>query len=167
MALSWCVVQSKPHQERKALEHLQNQGFEAWLPTIQIEKIKAGRIVSASQPFFSRYLFVRMNPEQHNWAPIRSTQGVSQLLRQGHQLSVVPDVYVEDLQQRIANSSQKLALEIGDVLEIVSGPFKSLAATFQKMVQMKTGEERAMAFLSILGKEQSMCFKLTDLKKAP
>ena len=166
MSLSWCVVQSKPHQERKALEHLQNQGFEAWLPTIQIEKIKAGRIVSVSQPFFSRYLFVRMNAEQHNWAPIRSTQGVSQLLRQGHQLSVVPDVYMDDLQQRIANSSQKAALEAGDVLEIVSGPFKSLAATFQKMVHMKTGEERAMAFLSILGKEQSMCFELKDLKKA-
>jgi citrate synthase len=49
-----------------------------------------------------------MNAEQHNWAPIRSTQGVSQLLRQGHQLSVVPDVYMDDLQQRIANSSQKV-----------------------------------------------------------
>ena len=166
MSLSWCVVQSKPHQEQKALEHLQNQGFETWLPTIQVEKIKAGRIVCASQPFFSGYLFVRINPQQHNWAPIRSTQGVSQLLRQGHQLSVVPDIYMDDLQQRIANSSQKAALEIGDVLEIVSGPFKSLAATFQKMVQMKTGEERAMAFLSILGKEQSMCFELKDFKKA-
>lgn len=166
MSLSWCVVQSKPHQERKALTHLQNQGFEAWLPVIQVEKIKAGKIVSASQPFFSRYLFVRMNPQQDDWAPIRSTQGVSQLLRQGHQLSVVPDVYMDDLQQRVATSSQKAALEAGDVLEIVSGPFKSLAATFQKMVQMKSGEERAMAFLSILGKEQSMCFELRDLKKA-
>lgn len=166
MSLSWCVVQSKPHQERKALEHLQNQGFQAWLPTIQIEKIKAGRIVTVSQPFFSRYLFVRMSPEQHNWAPIRSTQGVSQLLRQGHQLSVVPDIYMDDLHQRIANASQKAALETGDALEIVSGPFKSWVATFQTMVQMKTGEERAMALLSILGKERSIFFDLKDLKKA-
>ena len=166
MSLAWCVVQSKPHQERKALEHLQNQGFEAWLPTIQIEKIKAGRIVSASQPFFSRYLFVRMNIEKHDWSPIRSTQGVSQLLRQGHQLSVVPDDYMDDLQQRMANSIQKAALEAGDALEITSGPFKSWVATFQKIVQMKTGQERAMVFLSILGKEQSMCFELKDLKKA-
>jgi transcriptional antiterminator RfaH len=166
MSLAWCVVQSKPHQERKALEHLQNQGFEAWLPTIQIEKIKAGRIVSVSQPFFSRYLFVRMNIEQQDWSPIRSTQGVSQLLRQGHQLSVVPDIYMDDLQQRMANSIQKAALEAGDALEITSGPFKSWVATFQKIVQMKTGEERAMAFLSILGKEQSMFFDLKDLKKA-
>lgn len=166
MSLAWCVVQSKPHQERKALEHLQNQGFEAWLPTIQIEKIKAGRIVSVSQPFFSRYLFVRMNIEQQDWSLIRSTQGVSQLLRQGHQLSVVPDIYMDDLQQRMANSIQKAALEAGDALEITSGPFKSWVATFQKIVQMKTGEERAMAFLSILGKEQSMFFDLKDLKKA-
>ncbi len=166
MSLAWCVVQSKPHQERKVLEHLQNQGFEAWLPTIQIEKIKAGRIVSVSQPFFSRYLFVRMNIEQQDWSPIRSTQGVSQLLRQGHQLSVVPDIYMDDLQQRMANSIQKAALEAGDALEITSGPFKSWVAIFQKIVQMKTGEERAMAFLSILGKEQSMFFDLKDLKKA-
>jgi transcriptional antiterminator RfaH len=165
MSLGWCVVQTKPHQERKALDHLQNQGFEAWLPTIQVEIIQAGRRVSTSQPFFSRYLFVRMNPEQHNWAPIRSTQGVSQILRQGHQLSVVPDSYMEDLQQRMANSIQKAALETGDAIEITSGPFKSWAATFQKIVQMKSGEERAMAFLSILGKEQSMCFDLKDLKK--
>jgi transcriptional antiterminator RfaH len=166
MSLRWCVVQTKPHQERKALDHLQNQGFEAWLPTIQVEKIKAGRIVGASQPFFSRYLFVRMDPEQQNWAPIRSTQGVSQLLRQGQRLSVVPDIYMDDLQQRMANSSSKAALEAGDAIEITFGPFKSWVATFQKMVQMKTGEERAMAFLSILGKEQSMCFDLKDLKKA-
>lgn len=166
MSLGWCVVQTKPHQERKALDHLQNQGFEAWLPTIQVEKIQAGRRVSASQPFFSRYLFVRMKPEQHNWAPIRSTQGVSQILRQGHQLSVVPDIYMEDLQQRMANSIQKAALEAGDAIEITSGPFKSWAATFQKIVQMKSGDERAMAFLSILGKEQSMCFDLKDFKKA-
>jgi len=166
MSLRWCVVQTKPHQERKALDHLQNQGFEAWLPTIQVEKIKAGRIVAASQPFFSRYLFVRMDPEQQNWAPIRSTQGVSQLLRQGQRLSVVPDIYMDDLQQRMANSSSKAALEAGDAIEITFGPFKNWVATFQKMVQMKTGEERAMAFLSILGKEQSMCFDLKDLKKA-
>jgi transcriptional antiterminator RfaH len=163
---SWCVVQSKPHQERKALEHLQNQGFDAWLPTIQIQKIKAGQLVSQSQPFFSRYLFVRMNPLQDNWASIRSTRGVSQLLRRGHQLSVVPDTYMHDLQERIANCSQIAALESGDLLEIISGPFKNLAATFQRMVHMKSGEERAMALLSILGKEQTMCFDLRDLKKA-
>jgi transcriptional antiterminator RfaH len=164
-SLSWCVVQSKPRQERKALEHLQNQGFDAWLPCINIEKIKASQRVVVSEPFFSRYLFIRINQKLDNWAPVRSTRGVSQILRQSHQLAVVPDAYIVDLKQRLANSPQKAALEAGDTLKIISGPFKDSEVTFQKMLQMKSGEERAMAFLSILGKEQALCFDLRDFEK--
>jgi transcriptional antiterminator RfaH len=165
MSLSWCVVKSKSRQVYKALEHLENQGFETWLPSIQIEKIKMGRRVPVSEPFFSNYLFIRINPELHNWAPIRSTRGVSQLLRQGQHLAVIPDNYIVDLKQRLANSSLKAALEAGATLRIISGPFKDSEVTFQKMLQMKSGEERAMAFLSILGKEQPLCFDLRDFEK--
>lgn len=165
MSLSWCVVQSKSRQESLALEHLQNQGFDTWLPSIQTEKIKAGRRVLVTQPFFSRYLFIRINPKLDNWAPIRSTRGVSQILRQSHQLSVIPDIYIDDLKQRLANSSPKAVLESGDTLKIISGPFKDSEVTFQEMLQIKSGEERALTFLSILGKEQALCFDFRDFEK--
>jgi transcriptional antiterminator RfaH len=74
MSLSWCVIKSKPRQEAKALEHLENQGFETWLPSIQIEKIKMGRRVAVSEPFFSHFLFVRALIRSYiNWALDRST----------------------------------------------------------------------------------------------
>jgi transcriptional antiterminator RfaH len=165
MSLSWCVVKSKPRQVYKALENLKNQGFETWLPSIQIEKIKMGRRVSVSEPFFSNYLFIRIDQELHNWAPIRSTRGVSQLLQQGQHLAVIPDIYIVDLKQRLANSSPTAALEAGATLKIISGPFRNLEVTFQKMLQMNSGDERAIAFLSILGKEQPLCFDLRNFEK--
>ena len=63
----WYAVHSKPKQEHRALENLQNQGFEAWLPMLALEKLRRGRLAQVVEPMFSRYLFIRMDTEHSNW----------------------------------------------------------------------------------------------------
>ncbi|NDC62375.1 MAG: transcriptional activator RfaH, partial [Betaproteobacteria bacterium] len=76
-AMLWYAVHSRPKQEQRALENLQNQGYEAWLPMITLEKLRRGRVTEVVEPMFSRYLFIRLDMEHTNWTPIRSTLGVS------------------------------------------------------------------------------------------
>ena len=78
--MHWYAIHSKPRQEERALDNLQRQGFEAWLPMLTVEKVLRGKLVQVTEPMFSRYLFIRLDTEQTNWSPIRSTLGVSRLV---------------------------------------------------------------------------------------
>jgi transcriptional antiterminator RfaH len=42
--MQWYVIHTKPRQEQRALENLQRQGFEAWLPMIALEKVRRSRL---------------------------------------------------------------------------------------------------------------------------
>ena len=82
--MHWYVIHTKPRQEQRALENLQRQGFEAWLPMISLEKVRRGHLAQVVEPMFSRYLFIRLDTVQTNWSPIRSTLGVSKLVAFGN-----------------------------------------------------------------------------------
>jgi hypothetical protein len=41
--LSWHLVHTKPKGEARALENLERQGFEVFLPIITLKKIKTGQ----------------------------------------------------------------------------------------------------------------------------
>ncbi|HBA65302.1 MAG TPA: transcription/translation regulatory transformer protein RfaH, partial [Methylococcaceae bacterium] len=69
--MTWHVIHTKPKQEKRALENLQKQDFECFLPTCSIEKIRRGRITVSLEPLFPRYLFINLK-QGTNWAPIRS-----------------------------------------------------------------------------------------------
>lgn len=78
---AWFVVYTKARQERVAVENLARQNFEAYCPNIAITKRRKGQLISLIEPFFPRYIFLRFNLKSDNWAPIRSTRGVSNLVR--------------------------------------------------------------------------------------
>ena len=37
--MRWYVIHAKPRQEARALENLERQGYEAWLPMLTVQKI--------------------------------------------------------------------------------------------------------------------------------
>ncbi|MEY3490244.1 MAG: transcription antitermination protein RfaH, partial [Pseudomonadota bacterium] len=121
--MQWYVVHTKPRQEQRALENLQRQGFKAWLPTIEVEKLRRGKLTRVIEPMFSRYLFIQLDTTQSNWSPIRSTLGVSKLVSFGNVPAVVPDPLIQALQQ--ADGSQReYLLKEGDAVQFVSGPLQ-------------------------------------------
>jgi transcriptional antiterminator RfaH len=70
----WYLLYTKPRQEKLALQHLQNQAYEAYLPLVQVEKIRQGVRGLAEEALFPRYLFVQLDEAgSQSWAPIRST----------------------------------------------------------------------------------------------
>ena len=58
--MHWYLVHTKPRQEKCALENLQRQGFQCYLPTLLSEKLRQGVLTVVDEPLFPRYLFIRL-----------------------------------------------------------------------------------------------------------
>src|SRR5205085_2261836 len=100
---------------------------------------------------FPRYLFIHLDMQSDNWAPIRSTLGVISLVRFGQQAAVVPDALVAALRQCAdEHGVQALVTEDhrpGTRVRITEG---SLAG-YEGVLMAKSGRDRVVLLLEILG----------------
>ncbi len=159
--MHWYAIHSKPRQEERALENLQRQGFEVWLPMMTVEKVLRSKLVQLQEPMFSRYLFIRLDMEQSNWSPIRSTLGVSKLVSFGNRPAVVADELIVALQQLPEQAPQRL-FQPGQQVKIVSGPLRGLEGIYHQ----PDGELRAMVLIELLNKQHRIVTDMQDLRPA-
>ena len=157
----WYAVHSRPKQEIRAFENLQNQGFEAWLPLITVEKLRRGRLAEVTEPMFSRYLFIRLDTEHTNWAPIRSTLGVSRLVSFGNRPAPIADNLIQALRQMPDRAPERL-LQAGQAVRMIDGPLKGLEAVYQQA----DGELRAMVLVDLMSKQHSVLVEMQHLSPA-
>lgn len=151
MSRSWYLVYTKPRQERLAKENLDRQGYETYLPLIRNRQRRQGKYVISVEPLFSRYLFIRLNTVSDNWGPIRSTVGVSAIVRFGGQATQVPErlinyIQANDDENGIQNTPIK-EIGCGSKVRIIDGPMKGYEGIFRG----KTGKERAVVLHDIIG----------------
>lgn len=160
-AAAWYLLQTKPRQEFRALQHLQNQGFLCVVPTLQAEKLIRGKVQTCTEPLFSRYLFIRLGPANTNWASIRSTRGVSKLVAFGNRFATLPDVCIEAL-QNVQHASFQRLFEPGERVAITQGPFAGLEGIYQ----LPDGEARALVLIDLMNQPQKLMFAVEALRKA-
>jgi transcriptional antiterminator RfaH len=162
---SWYLLQSKPKQEGVAYQNLCNQAYETFLPTIIVEKIHRGVRKTKIEPLFNRYLFVRLDPDgNQSWTPLRSTMGVSQLVRFGSRYAKLADELVNALKDRIHNQPVLDLFVPGDRITITQGSFSGLEAVFK----CYDGNHRALVLLNWLGNNirvKEARFELSGLKR--
>ena len=161
----WYLIHTKIRQERCALQHLERQGFECFLPEFQTEKLRRGALTSVPDPLFPRYLFIRLGGglEAQSWAPIRSTTGVSRLVAFGTTPAKVGDELVEAIRSQIGGpDSLRRQFEPGQAVVITQGPFAGLEAVYQ----MSDGESRVMVLLNILSKSVKLALAPASIRKA-
>lgn len=96
-----------------ALDHLERQGFECFLPLIRAEKLRRGALQVVQEPLFPRYLFIRLGTglESQSWSPIRSTTGVSRLVSFGQVPAKIDDELVGELRAQSEAQRQRFALQ--------------------------------------------------------
>ncbi len=149
----WFLIYTKPRQEERAKENLENQGFETFLPLIASEKIKQPKSFSM-KPMFPRYLFTKFNLEKDNWAHIKSTRGVSQVVVFGENFTEVPSSVMEYLKSKVDDNdvlklqTRRKIFQKGDDLVIQQGIFQGKDATFLSM----SGKERARVLLNLMNR---------------
>jgi transcriptional antiterminator RfaH len=162
--LNWYLVYSKPRQEACALENLERQGFECFLPLIAVEKIRRKLLVVVQEPLFPRYLFIRLDASQEgrSWNPIRSTTGVSRLVSFGQVPAKVEDLLVDTIRASVSGEGvRQRHFEPGEVVRINDGPFAGLEAVYQ----MPDGEARVMVLIDILSKKVGLSIEPPSLSK--
>ena len=96
----WYLIRTKPGGEATAQENLRRQGFEIYLPRVQQTVRRLGRWRESIAPLFPRYLFLRLAEGEQALAPVRSSVGVSDIVRFGSCYAIVPDHIVRSLQGR-------------------------------------------------------------------
>jgi len=166
--MSWYVIHTKPKQEFRAKENLENQSFRVFLPTIPKQALRQKQLRTIEEPLFARYLFIELDQVSSNWFSIRSTRGVHQLVRFGihNDPMRVPEQWMAELQQLCAQTHAPQALFTeGDRVKIVGGPFQGLEARFARLLEDRSGESRAMVLLEMLGKWQTMQLGVEDIQK--
>ena len=131
---SWYLVYSKPKQEELAKEHLERQGYTIYLPMAVIRRKRRGKSVRVIEAMFPRYLFINLSNKTDDWRPIRSTVGVSSLVRFGMEPAKVPQILIDIL---MARENEKgihdlpvQDFQTGQKVMISEGPFEGYEAIF-------------------------------------
>jgi transcriptional antiterminator RfaH len=150
---NWYLVYTKPHKEQVAKENLERQGYETYLPMTLVRRRRMGRGMDSVEPLFPRYLFIHLDATTDNWSPIRSTLGVNSLVKFGMYPSTVPDSLIEVLRTRDNDQGiqdiGEAEMKTGQTIRVMEGAMAGLEGIYLA----KTGAERAMVLLDIVGKQ--------------
>lgn len=148
------------------MQNLENQGYRCYLPLLPSEKIRQGAITIAGEPLFPRYLFIQLGLDMasKSWAPIRSTVGVSRLVRFGSEPARVEESLICALREeesRLRNAPQRL-FKKGDQVRLTEGAFTGVEGIFQ----IADGERRVLVLIELLGKPVSVSVSPGGLRQA-
>ena len=160
----WYLIYTKPNQEKIAKVNLENQSLEAYLPIlVTVDPLK--KDVISSKVMFPRYIFSRFDVEQKDYSFIRSTSGVSQIVRFGNKLAEVSNDFISSLKSR-SDYDQNFVKEMrikkyvyGDTVLVTNGLLKGSKGIF-----LKKSNDRAKILLDMLQKKIKVELLFTDLE---
>jgi transcriptional antiterminator RfaH len=154
----WHLVFTKPAAEELAKEHLERQGYGVYFPRVQQKALRRGKLVERVVSLFPRYLFVQLDTAWQSLAPVRSTVGITNVVRFGTEYTVVADGVISNLKSHEDPSSGLHSLAIspwfksGDSVRIATGTLAGLEGVFE----FKDGNQRVTIFLNLLGRESRL-----------
>lgn len=158
----WYVAYTKPKQELIAQENLLRQQYEVRLPLVR----KIVRRKESIEPLFPRYIFLRPSHDEQSLSPVRSTTGVSSIIRFGMDLAVLSDAMCQRIMD-FAETQQQGGLEslltiqgiaVGQKVAINQGAFSGLEGLVSAVAK-----DRVLVLMNLLGKEQTLKFQAQDL----
>lgn len=162
--MSWLVVRTKPRQELRALQNLENQNIQVFLPMLTSSKVRRGKRVDIDEPMFPGYLFIQLTDALENLHKVKHTFGVLSILRFGQKLAEVNDELIVELQKLNEQHSVRLksAPEPGDSVTINDGPFKGFLA---KVITLD-GTSRCIVLLDWLNQQVSASVDYSQIEKS-
>lgn len=151
--MRWFVVYTQPLKETVAKQHLEEQGYDVYLPMFKKTRRHARRTDEVLQPLFPRYLFVGLDLKLDAWRAVNGTRGVAYLLlNDGHPLGISTSI-IEEL--KVLENDGVVPIECvsaftkGENLRVVDGVFKDQVAVFQRMGD----KQRVQLLLNFLGRD--------------
>ena len=150
--MHWYLIYTKPRQEKCALQNLEQQGYQCYLPLLPREKLRQGALALSEEPLFSRYLYIKLAQDimAKSWSPIRSTKGVSRLVRFGAEPAKIDDALVDLLKAHEASAlgEPERLYKVGERVQLTQGPFAGIEGVYQ----MADGDRRVMVLIELMSK---------------
>lgn len=164
--LPWYVAHTKPRQERIARENIARQGFRVYLPQLKVLKSLRNRQQVGFEALFPRYLFFQSRHAEHSIAPVRSTKGVTAIVRFGGVPAVLrPDtlqnIRAFESRQNAAGFAELGALQPGKTVVVTTGPLAGL----EGLVAMLS-RQRVIVLMRLLGNQTHVTLSSHQLKLA-
>jgi transcriptional antiterminator RfaH len=160
----WFVCLTKPRQEAYASLKLREQGYELYVPMLESWARRAGQWCKKQTVMFPRYAFVRPAWPGQSVAPVRSTPGISTLVKFGPVLATLPVDKLAALQALLAERTAALPghpLVDGQSVVFASGPLKGMAG-----IVSSVADERVSVLMTLLGQDQNVLVSVDDLAAA-
>ena len=152
--LRWYLIHSKPSAETVAQLNLERQGYETYLPRLGHSVRRGIHRKDCVSALFPRYLFLHLNEGYQPLGPVRSSVGVTNVVRFGLSYAAVADEIIRDLRAREeADGLHRLlgqpGLTPGAQVHVTMGPFDGLEGVFER----EAGADRVMVLLRLLGQD--------------
>jgi len=157
---------TKPLAEVAAKVNLQNQGYDVYFPQLVRKRIFKGKWRNCISALFPRYVFVQLDINRQSLAPIRSTKGVSCVLRFGHDYAVMPEEVIKGILAKadpatgLHHLKSRRNINPGDEVRLVRGMFDGLMGLFER----ELGEDRVSVLLGILGRQVTLTFPVAEIE---
>lgn len=149
--IPWYVVYTKVRQEQIACDNLARQGYLVYLPRIKILKRLGGRQQVLFEPLFPRYLFFQPVSAAHSIGPVRSTLGVTAIVRFGQEPAVLRPETLNGIREfetrrNLAREQDISPFQPGGRARVADGLFAGLEGLISSVSQ-----NRVIILMQILG----------------
>ena len=160
----WLIAQIKPNSYNTAIQNLERQGFETFLPIMEITQRKKNKFIVKNDYVFPGYMFVGFGLHTLSWTKINSTYGVSKILAYNKKPSEISSDLILELKKRYQitiNPTQKVNLQKGDAIKFYAGPFVDLIAKVESVEK----NNRIWVLLEAMGGHQRLKIHSVDTNK--
>ncbi len=160
---AWYVCMTKPRQEAYAVSKLQEQGYQVYMPQMASWVRRAGQWRQQHKPMFPRYAFVRPEHAGQAIGPVRSTPGVTCMVRFGVVLAGLADARLAALRQVVDARNACLPQQPfvpGQQVVFAAGPLAGLQG-----IVSSVATERVTVLMQLLGQDQTVAVPYCPLTR--
>ena len=147
----WYLAYTKPRQEDIARLNLDNQGFQTYLPLYKKFKKTEQGPVSVFEPMFPRYLFFKPGRPEQSISTVRSTKGVTTLVRFGFEPAVIDEELLRRIRQVEQDRDHATLLELSRLKPGQTVRLQHTALQGVEGLVQSVSSKRVAVLLEILG----------------
>lgn len=152
MMSDWFLLKTRPRQEKRAEDHLSNQGFSAYCPRFVCRN-------GHEEVLFPGYIFLCQNQELA-LGKVSSTRGVSHFIRFGNTLATVSEALISSIKSQEKQLDGEPVFTSGQLVEFTKGPFEE----YQAVYLCERGEERSIVLLKLLSASREILVETSCLR---
>lgn len=162
--LRWYVVSTKANHEKQAERNIAYAGIECYLPLLKERRIVRNQIITAINPLFPGYMFIRIDLAQH-YRTVSYARGVRKIVGFGARPVEVDSAMIDSIRSKVTSSETDMLqrsekLGHGQLVHIQGGPLSGLEAVF---VGGMPGRQRAMVLLHTLALQARVVIEVDKL----